>query len=115
MFTKKALAILTCAICVFVFSAVADEAMSEERYHSVTKHSVAIGGQAVDYTVTTGTMPLRDSQGEQDAYVFYIAYTRDGIKDKTKRPLMFSFNGGPGSSSVWMHMGFLGPRKVLFL
>ena len=114
MFAKKVLVILTCTICIFVFSAAADEAISEEQLHSVTKHSLTIGGQVVDYTVTTGTMPLRDSKGEQDAYIFYIAYTRDGVKDKTKRPLMFSFNGGPGSSSVWMHMGFLGPRKVLY-
>ena len=114
MFAKKVLVILTCTICIFVFSAAADESISEEQLHSVTKHSLTIGGQVVDYTVTTGTMPLRDSKGEQDAYIFYIAYTRDGVKDKTKRPLMFSFNGGPGSSSVWMHMGFLGPRKVLY-
>ena len=99
MHLKKVLTILTCLICVFVFSAVADETLSEEQLHSVTKHSVSIGGKVVNYTVTTGTMPLHDTKGEQDAYIFYIAYTKDGIKDKTKRPLMFSFNGGPGSSS----------------
>ena len=98
MHEKKILVILSCAICVFFLSAVNDEAISEERLHSVT-----IEGQSVDYTVTTGTMPLRNVQGE-----------KDGVKDKTKRPLMFSFNGGPGSSSVWMHMGFLEPRKVLY-
>jgi carboxypeptidase C (cathepsin A) len=114
MHFKKELGILVCLLCVFVFLAAADESIAEKQLHSVTKHSVTIGEQTVDYTVTTGTMPLRDIKNEQDAYIFYIAYTRDGIKDKTKRPLLFSFNGGPGSSSVWMHMGFLGPRKVLY-
>ena len=114
MHFKKELGILVCLLCVFVFLAAADESIAENQLHSVTKHSVTIGEQTVDYTVTTGTMPLRDIKNEQDAYIFYIAYTRDGIKDKTKRPLLFSFNGGPGSSSVWMHMGFLGPRKVLY-
>jgi len=111
---KKLSSITVCLVFIAVFLAVAGEPITEEQLHSVTKHSVTIGGEAVDYTVTTGTMPLRDSNDEQDAYIFYIAYTRDGVKDKTKRPLMFSFNGGPGSSSVWMHLGFLGPRKVLY-
>ena len=97
-----------------MFLAAADESISEKQLHSVTNHSVPIGAQFVVYTVTRGTMPLRDIKGEQDGYIFYIAYTRDGVKDKTKRPLMFSFNGGPGAASVWMHMGFLGPRKVLY-
>jgi carboxypeptidase C (cathepsin A) len=113
MHFKKQLGIVVCLLCFFVFLA-ADESPSEKQLHSVSKHSVTIGGEVVDYTVTTGTMPLLDIQGEQDAYIFYIAYTKDGVKDKTKRPLMFSFNGGPGAASVWMHMGFLGPRKVLY-
>jgi carboxypeptidase C (cathepsin A) len=114
MRVKKVLGIYVCLICVFAFFAAAEEPITEEQLHSVTQHSVTIGGQAIDYTVTTGTMPIRDSQDEKDAYIFYIAYTRNGIRDLTKRPIMFSFNGGPGSSSVWMHMGFLGPRKVLY-
>jgi carboxypeptidase C (cathepsin A) len=114
MHSKKTLIALTCLIYVFVFCATAGESPTEKQLHSITKHAVTIGGQVIDYTVTTGTMPLRETKGEQDAYIFYIAYTKDGVKDKTKRPLMFSFNGGPGSSSVWMHMGFLGPRKVLY-
>lgn len=59
-------------------------------------------------------MPIRDKQGEVQARMFYISYTRDGISDSAQRPLLFSFNGGPGSSSVWLHMGFLGPRRVLY-
>ncbi len=114
MQSKKVLVILICWVCVFAIWAVAEEPITEEQLHSVTKHSATIGGQVIDYTITTGTMPIRDSQDEKDAYIFYIAYTKDGIKDLTDRPIMFSFNGGPGSSSVWMHMGFLGPRKVLY-
>ncbi len=63
---KKELGILVCLFCIFVFSAAADETLSEKQLHSVTKHSVTIGGEVVDYTVTSGTMPLRDVKGEQD-------------------------------------------------
>jgi carboxypeptidase C (cathepsin A) len=86
-----------------------------------TQHTLTIGGKALKYTVTTGTMVLKEetadrekeSEGEKArAQIFFIAYTRDGVKDKTKRPIAFSFNGGPGSSSVWLHMGVLGPRRV---
>jgi carboxypeptidase C (cathepsin A) len=88
----------------------------------VTKHTMKIGGREIKYTVTAGTMVLKDetkdrekeSEGEKPrAQIFFVAYTRDGVRDPSKRPLTFSFNGGPGSSSVWMHLGMLGPRRVL--
>ena len=87
-----------------------------------TKHTLTIGGKEIKYTVTTGTMVLKEetadsgkeSEGEKPrAEIFFIAYTKDGGKDKSKRPLTFSFNGGPGSSSVWLHLGILGPRRVV--
>lgn len=90
----------------------------------VTQHSVTINGQEVRYTVTTGTIVLKeeaekkgDKEGEFEgekarAEVFFIAYTRDDVGDKSKRSVTFSFNGGPGSSSVWLHLGVLGPRRV---
>lgn len=86
-----------------------------------TQHRVTIGGQPVLYTVTTGTIVLKDeaekdgvSEGERArASVFFVAYTRDDVDDRSRRPLTFSFNGGPGSSSVWLHLGLLGPRRVL--
>jgi carboxypeptidase C (cathepsin A) len=82
----------------------------------VTKHSVTAGGRVLNYTVTTGFMPIKNAlTGETDAKIFYMAYTVDGAADKTKRPLMFSFNGGPGSASVWLHMGALGPKRVKML
>ncbi len=90
-----------------------------------TKHAITINGEEIKYTVTAGTIVLKEEaekEGEQagvaegekpKAAVFFIAYTRDDVEDKTTRPLTFSFNGGPGSSSVWLHLGVLGPRRVL--
>ncbi len=79
---------------------------------SVTKHAVTVGGQRLEYTATAGTLPIRDAEGKKTAEIFYIAYTKDGPVDAAVRPVTFSFNGGPGSSSVWMHLGLLGPRRV---
>ncbi|MBK9055907.1 MAG: peptidase S10 [Chloroflexi bacterium] len=82
-----------------------------------TQHSVTIGDEAIAYTVTTGTIVLKvedEEKGEKaKAMVFFVAYTKDGVEDVGSRPLTFSFNGGPGSSSVWLHLGVLGPRRVL--
>jgi carboxypeptidase C (cathepsin A) len=79
----------------------------------VTKHSIKTGGKEMRYTVTTGFMPIKNVQsGETEARMFFMAYTLDDTDDKAKRPLMFSFNGGPGSSSVWLHLGALGPKRV---
>ncbi len=77
-----------------------------------TKHTVTIGGQAISYTAKAGTILLRDEDDKPTASIFYIAYTRDNMTDLAIRPITFSFNGGPGSSSVWMHLGLLGPRRV---
>ena len=82
----------------------------------VQKHSVRVGNRTLNYTTTTGFMPIRNAQtGETEARIFFMAYTLDGVSDKTKRPLMFSFNGGPGSASVWLHLGALGPKRVKML
>jgi carboxypeptidase C (cathepsin A) len=62
--------------------------------------------------VTTGRLPLRDEKGEVEAHIFFMAYTRDNVGPAADRPLMFSFNGGPGSASVWLHLGALGPKRV---
>ena len=77
-----------------------------------THHSVLINGEKVEYTARTGTLYLRDNEEKPTAAIFYIAYAKDGVTDASARPVTFSFNGGPGSSSVWMHMGLLGPRRV---
>ena len=77
-----------------------------------TKHSVTIAGREIAYTATAGTILLRNDEDKPTASIFYIAYTRDNVDSLSARPLTFSFNGGPGSSSVWMHLGMLGPRRV---
>ena len=87
-----------------------------------SSHSIRIKGREIKYTVTTGTMVLKEETSDREkeaegekprAQIFFIAYTKDGVKDKSRRPLTFSFNGGPGSASVWLHMGVLGPRRVV--
>jgi carboxypeptidase C (cathepsin A) len=77
----------------------------------VTHHSVTVQGKTINYTATVAQMPLKDAAGETEAHIFYMAYTLDGAADTTKRPLTFCFNGGPGSASMWVHMGGMGPRS----
>jgi carboxypeptidase C (cathepsin A) len=90
------------------------EAKPEDQPPVVQKHSVNIGGRNISYTTTTGFLPIRNGQtGEVEARIFFMAYTMDN--PPAKRPLMFSFNGGPGSSSVWLHLGALGPKRVKML
>jgi carboxypeptidase C (cathepsin A) len=80
----------------------------------VQKHSINIKGKTLSYTTTTGFMPIRNAQtNEVEARIFFMAYTLDN--PTAKRPLMFSFNGGPGSASVWLHLGSLGPKRVKML
>ncbi len=129
MRTRSVLAMLF--ICVFVLHVVPAAAQPPQRSQQaasnvagteadllpdepvVTQHSARINGQNVSYTAEAGWLPIRD-EGKTAAKMFYIAYTRDGIQDKSTRPLIFSFNGGPGTASVWMHMGYTGPRRVVY-
>lgn len=78
----------------------------------VTQHEIKLGDRVLKYSVTTGMMPIQSSTGEVEANIFYMAYVREGTTESSKRPLMFSFNGGPGSASVWLHLGALGPKRV---
>lgn len=78
---------------------------------SITRHSVTANGKQLEYTATAGYFTLPDYEGKPRAKIFFIAYTLDGA-DPASRPLTFAFNGGPGSSSVWLHMGGLGPKRV---
>ena len=75
----------------------------------VTHHEVTIKGQRVPYKAMTGTLPVWDESGKPIAGLFYTYYERSGVKDKAGRPLIISFNGGPGSASVWMHIAYTGP------
>jgi carboxypeptidase C (cathepsin A) len=79
---------------------------------STTRHSVRIGGKDVAYRATAGTYHLKADDGKVRATVFYVSYVREGVDDQGTRPVAFAFNGGPGSSAVWLHMGVLGPRRI---
>ena len=70
---------------------------------SVTKSSVKINGKLINYTATTGYMPVKDENDTIKAKLFFVAYTRDGETDLSKRPILFAYNGGPGSASLWLH------------
>jgi len=89
-----------------------EEKKPPEEKTSVTQHTIRIGGQEVKYTATAGTLLLKKEDGTPTASIFYIAYLKDDVPDEAKRPLTFAFNGGPGSSSVWLQMGALGPKRV---
>src|SRR3989440_1413620 len=80
---------------------------------SVTQHRLNAGGKSFDYTATAGTLIIRDDEDKPIASIGYIAYVRHDLKGSGARPLMFAFNGGPGSSSLWLHMGVLGPKRVV--
>jgi carboxypeptidase C (cathepsin A) len=77
-----------------------------------TNHTVSINGVTIPYKATVGTLTVSNDKDEPRAQFFYVAYTRSDTKDLTKRPLTFCFNGGPGSSSVWLHLGAFGPKRV---
>lgn len=82
----------------------------------VTEHQVTCGSKTLKYKVTTGFLPLKDPYTDEiQGQVFFVAYTLAGNHTPRERPLMFSFNGGPGSSSVWLHLGTVGPRRAKML
>jgi len=79
-------------------------------------HTITLNGQPLRYNSTTGFLPIRNSTtGETEATIFYVAYTKADLAPGEKRPLLFAFNGGPGSASLWVHIGAMGPRRVKLL
>jgi carboxypeptidase C (cathepsin A) len=78
----------------------------------VTHHQISVNGRVLRYTASVGRMPIKDAMGKTEALMFYVAYTLDNA-DINQRPLTFAFNGGPGAASIWLHMGALGPRRVI--
>jgi len=80
---------------------------------SVTDHTIKIGGQSIPYKATASTILLKNDKDEPTALIYSTAYTRSDVKDMSQRPVTFLYNGGPGSSSVWLHMGSVGPRRVM--
>ncbi len=77
-----------------------------------THHVWTAGGHAIPYTATAGTLTIRDDEGKPIASMFYVAYVADHGKGDTRRPVTFFYNGGPGSSTLWLHMGSLGPVRI---
>jgi carboxypeptidase C (cathepsin A) len=80
--------------------------------NSVTKHDWSEGGRTVHYTATAGNLLIRDDQDKANGSIFYVAYTEDGV-DAKNRPVTFFYNGGPGAATIWLHMGSLGPVRVM--
>jgi carboxypeptidase C (cathepsin A) len=78
----------------------------------VTRHQITVDGKLLKYSATAGRLPIKREDGRIEAEVFFVAYTLDG-QDAGKRPLTFAFNGGPGSASLWLHLGALGPKRVV--
>ena len=92
---------------------VAKENLSVSATKEVSSNgTVTIAGAEISYTATTGKIQLKDDDGKAKASIFYISYVRDKTENQADRPVMFAFNGGPGSSSVWLHIGMLGPKRV---
>ena len=84
----------------------------KETAPSVTHHEITVNGRTLRYTATAGRLPINNGEGKTEALMFYVAYTLDG-EPASHRPLTFAYNGGPGSASIWLHMGALGPRTVV--
>src|SRR5579864_3571169 len=95
-----------------------DKDKKEEHYDMtevapvVTHHQISVDGKLLKYSATAGRLPIKRGDGRIEAEMFYVAYTLDG-QEVARRPLTFAFNGGPGSASIWLHMGALGPRRVV--
>ncbi len=121
MYRKLALLLLLSVTNVFILA----EAENPEKKENVkqenildrnvtTNHTIKIDGKEIHYKATAGNLSLKSDDGKSKANIFYVAYTKDDVVDKAERPITFCFNGGPGSSSVWLHLGTFGPRRVDF-
>jgi carboxypeptidase C (cathepsin A) len=100
---------------VFIFSisfAFAQERVLPAESAITSTGQVTIKGKPVPYKVTAGTQPVWNAEGKPSASLFYTYYERTDVSDKSKRPLLISFNGGPGSASVWMHVAYTGPKQL---
>ncbi len=121
---KYYIAIFLLLICFNISTAQDKAAASQERASTpqdrtlpaessvITNSQVTIKGKVVPYKVTAGTQPVWDKDGKVIASLYYTYYERSDVSDKSRRPLVFSFNGGPGSASVWMHVAYTGPKLL---
>ena len=102
--------LITLSLCFAFLSITAQNLKLPVDTTVVTKHNTTVKGVNFGYTATAGTQPVWNEKGEPIASLFYTYYSRDDVKDRANRPLIISFNGGPGSASVWMHVAYTGPR-----
>lgn len=112
----RSIIILTFLLCQHLYSDPVKEDVSEiktakEASYEISRHSIAISDKTIDYKAIQGTLPLVDKENKEKGALFFVAYVADR-KPKEKKAIAFCFNGGPGSSSAWLHMGLLGPKKV---
>ena len=78
-----------------------------------TEHQITLHNQTIQYTAHAGFMPIRHAtSGVSQGHLFYVYYSKNGVTDKSKRPVWFLFNGGPGAATIWLHMGAFGPKMV---
>ncbi|HXA49892.1 MAG TPA: hypothetical protein VNV86_06305, partial [Candidatus Acidoferrum sp.] len=78
-----------------------------------TQHQITLHGETIPYTARVGFMPIRHAtSGVTEGHLFYVYYSKNDVKDKSKRPVWFLFNGGPGAATIWLHMGAFGPKMV---
>jgi len=105
---KKFISILVLTFA--IVNSYAQERLLEAESAVTTKHTVTVKNKLIPYSATSGTQPVWDKDGNITASLFYTYYKRSDIKNDANRPLIISFNGGPGSASVWMHVAYTGPR-----
>jgi len=79
---------------------------------TVTHHALKVAGKTINYSATAGFLPLRNDAGKLQAEIFFVAYVKDGIDSNTNRAISFAFNGGPGASAMWLHVGGIGPKRA---
>src|SRR6266571_9053470 len=88
------------------------EAAASKEESSVTDHTIRAGGQTIPYKATASTTLLKNDKGDPTGLMYSVAYTRSDVKDLSTRPVAFLYNGGPGSATMWLHMGAFGPRRA---
>jgi carboxypeptidase C (cathepsin A) len=93
--------------------AAADPQSSPSPSRWESHHSIVMDGVTVEYDAVVGSVILRDDADKATAELFYTAYFRSNVPDRSTRPIIFAYNGGPGSASFWLHMGIMGPRRVV--
>ena len=99
-------------ILIFSLNSFAQTRSIEAESSVVTNHFVTVNGNRIPYSATAGTLPVWSDDDKAVATLFYTYYKRTDVKDGVKRPIFFSFNGGPGAASIWMHMGYTSPRTL---